>query len=87
MNTRRDEASTLHVRAPGQPCAYNLPVEHSNDHELVRLLTLAELLHGPRGLIRQHGALDADPAFEVRVALGAPNLDHPDLFSFPCCFA
>ena len=87
VHARRDEASPDHVRTPGQPGTDDLAVELRDEHEPLGLGTVAELLRRPGGLVRQDCALDAAPGFEVRVRFGLPNADHPDLLSFPCCFA
>ncbi len=87
VHARRDEASPDDVRAPGQPGTDDLAVELRDEHEPLGLGAVAELLRRPGGLVRQDGPLDAAPGFEVRVRVGLPNADHPDLLSFPCCFA
>ncbi len=87
MHTRRDETALGIVRAPAEPGADDLAVELRDENRSIGHQSRAELLDRPRRLVRQDGALDPDPAFEVRVRLGAPDLNHPDLFSFPWRFA
>ena len=87
VDARSDEASPDDVRAPGNPRTDDLAVELRDEHEPLGLGAVAKLLRRPGGLVRQDGPLDAAPGFEVRVRFGLPNADHPDLFSFPCCFA
>jgi hypothetical protein len=77
MHARGNEPPALHIRAPCKPGTDDLAVEVGDENELTGLFTLPELLHRPRRLVRNDGALDADPALEVGVALGAANLDHP----------
>jgi hypothetical protein len=87
MHARGNEPAALHIRAPSKPSADDLAVEVGDENELSGLFTLPELLHRPRRLVRNDGALDADPALEIRVGLGCADLDHPDRLSFPCRFA
>ncbi len=87
MHARRDEAPPDDVRAPGYPRTDDLAVELRDEHEPLGLGAVAKLLRRPGGLVRQDGPLDAAPGFEVRVRVGLTNADHPDLLSFPCCFA
>ena len=87
MHPRRDKAPPDDVRAPGDPGPDDLAVELRDDDEPLGLGSVAKLLRRPGGLVRQDGPLDAAPGFEVRIRVGLPDADHPDLFSFPCCFA
>jgi hypothetical protein len=83
MHPRRDIAALGIVRTAPETGADDVSIELGDEDCPVGSQPRPELLDRPGGLVREHSALDANPALELRVALGAPNLDHPDLLSFP----
>ena len=85
MHTRRDEASTLHVRAPCHPRTYDLAVQRRDDHEPVGCCARGTPAR-PRGLVWDDARLTRlQPSKSASSLLS--NFDHPDLFNFPCFFA
>src|SRR4029453_14676121 len=83
MHTRRDIAALGIVRAAAETGADDLSVELRDEPRPVGSQPRPEFLDRPGGLVREDRSLDANPALEVGVALGAPDVDHPERFNFP----
>ena len=61
-------------------------VELGEQQQPTRLVGRDQLLGGDR-LVRDDPALDRRPRLEVPELGCNAQVDHPDRFSFPCCFA
>jgi hypothetical protein len=83
MHAGSDEATLWIVRATAQSCADDFAVQLSHEGRAIGWKTRLEILHGPRGLVRENGALDPNPLGEVRVRFCAPDLDHPSRSACP----
>jgi hypothetical protein len=81
----RDEATPRRIGRAADSAPGQLSVRVGQEEQPAHLG--AQLLDRRSALSAEHALLDLPPRLEVGVGLGSPELDHPDLFSFPCFFA
>ena len=86
QHTRRDERTLAEARGRRDPAARQDAVALREQEQAPRLVGRDELLRGHR-LVRHDPALHVGPANQVPGRGRDAQLDHPDRFSFPCCFA
>ncbi len=89
LGDERHDAAVTEIGLARKAGRHELAVAVGDQVEAVRLLapTALQLLDGRGPLARLHGQANGAPRFELLVGLRDAQVDHPDLFSFPCCFA
>ena len=85
-HTRGAECAAAEVGGSSDAAADVGPVERREQQQATRVGRLLELRGGDR-LVRHDAALDPRPALEIRRGCRLAQLDHPDRFSLPFCFA
>ena len=89
LGDERHDAAVTEVGLARETRRNDFTVAVGDQVEPVRLGTppALQLLDGRGPFARLHGQANGAPRFELLVGLGDAQVDHPDLFSFPCRFA